>query len=68
MAKVIIHKKKKIMPALLPPGAMEDIAKACSCGRKTVYNALRRGLRGPMSNKVKAYCLEKYGSEVEGNE
>ena len=67
MAKVIIRTTRKVMPALLPPGAIDDIAKVCGCGRKTVYNALRKGMKGPVSNRVKAYCLEKDGTEVENN-
>nr|DAY55016.1 MAG TPA: putative GntR-family transcriptional regulator [Caudoviricetes sp.] len=63
MAKQIIKKKKKVMPDLLPPGAMSDISKVCGCSRKTVYNALRRQYKGIISDKVRAYVVEKYGVE-----
>lgn len=63
MAKQIIKKKKKVMPTLLPPGAMSDISRVCDCSRKTVYNALRCQSKGIKSDKVRAYVLEKYGVE-----
>lgn len=62
---IVIKKKKKVMPTLLPPGAMGSISKACGCSRKTVYNALRQQYKGIVSDKVRAYVLEKYGVEVE---
>lgn len=64
MAKVIIKKTKKVMPALLPPGAINDIAKALGCVRSTVWDALRNNRKGPVSDKIRAYVLERYGTEV----
>lgn len=63
MAKQILKKKEKVMPTLLPPGAMSDISRVCDCSRKTVYNALRCQNRGIVADKVRAYVLEKYGVE-----
>lgn len=64
MTKVIIRKTKKVMPALLPPGAIGDIARTLGCVRSTVWDALRNNRRGPVSDKIRAYVLEKYGTEV----
>lgn len=68
MAKVIIKKTKKMMPALLPPGAIMDIAKVLGHSRTTVWGALRKNRQGEAADKIRTYVLEKYGTEVEGNE
>lgn len=54
MATIII--KEVELPLLPPPGWKKLVAEAAGVSEKTVYNALRRGLRGEQSNKV----LEAY--------
>ena len=53
------------MPLILPPGAKGEIAKTLGCGRATVWAALVHNRKGPVANKIRAYVLEKYGTEVE---
>ncbi|MEG2791917.1 MAG: hypothetical protein RSA98_10085 [Odoribacter sp.] len=67
MTKIVIKKVKKVMPMLLPPNAIVDTAKALKCSRTTVWGALRNNRRGPVSDRVRAYVLENYGTAV-GNE
>ena len=52
----------------LPRGAMGEIARALGGGQKTVYNALRRGMTGKVSDRVKLYVLERYGAGVPGRD
>ena len=49
-------------------GGMGEIARALGCGQKTVYNALRRGMTGKVSDRVKLYVLERYGAGVPGRD
>ena len=53
MAKVIIKKTKKMMPALLPPGAIMDIAKVLGHSRTTVWGALRKNRQGEAADKIR---------------
>ncbi len=64
MAKIVIEKMRKMMPALLPPGAISETAKVMKCSRSTVWDALRNNRKGPVSDRIRAYVLEKYGREV----
>ena len=52
------------MPALLPSGWVLETAKAMKCARSTVWDAMRNNRKGPVSDKIRAYVLEKYGTEV----
>lgn len=64
MTKVVIKKIKKVMPALLPSGWVQETAKAMGCSRSTVWDAMRNNRKGPVSDKIRAYVLEKYGTEI----
>lgn len=64
MTKIVIEKKRKVMPMLLPMGAISETAKVVKCSRSTVWDALRNNRKGPVSERIRAYVLEKYGTEV----
>lgn len=70
-----IHKKMKTiiiknveMPLFPPKGWKKKVAQAAGCSEKTVYNALRGGIRGPQANKVfeayKQVCGENPTIEI----
>lgn len=40
------------VPVVPPRGWKKKVALAAGCSEKTVYNALRGGLKGPQANKV----------------
>jgi hypothetical protein len=42
------------------PGYMTKLAKTCGCSRMTVYNALRRNLKGDVADRVRNVYRIKY--------
>ena len=40
------------VPPVPPRGWKKKVALAAGCSEKTVYNALRGGIKGPQANKV----------------
>lgn len=40
------------VPVLPPRGWKKKVMEAAGCSEKTVYNALRGGIKGPKANKV----------------
>ena len=50
MKTVII--KEYELPLVPPTGYKKAVAKAAGVSEKTVYNAIKGGLRGPQSDKV----------------
>jgi hypothetical protein len=51
------NNKSVIVP---PSGYVNELAKLCGCSRITVYNALRKGLRGEKSDMVRKMYRTKY--------
>lgn len=62
MKTVII--KEYELPLVPPTGYKKAVAKAAGVSEKTVYNAIKGGLRGPQSNKVMQAYKELYGKPV----
>lgn len=60
MATTII--KEVELPVLPPKGWKKKVAKAAGCSEKTVYNALRGGIKGPQANKVMEAYKNIYGT------
>lgn len=52
------------MPLVPPTGYKKAVAKAAKVSEKTVYNAIKRGLKGPQSDKVIHVYREMYGKPV----
>lgn len=65
MSTIII--KEVELPLLPPRGWKKRVAQAAGCSEKTVYNALRGGIKGPQANKVFETYKQLYGkpSKVE---
>lgn len=53
--------KEVELPVVPPKGWAEAVAAAAGVSRKTVYNALQRGIKGPQSNKVLETYKNLYG-------
>ena len=62
MKTVII--KEYELPLVPPTGYKKAVAKAARVSEKTVYNAIKRGLKGPQSNKVMETYKELYGKPI----
>lgn len=62
MKTVII--KEYELPLVPPTGYKKAVAKAAGVSEKTVYNAIKRGLRGKQSDKVFQVYKELYGKPV----
>ncbi|WP_370789941.1 hypothetical protein [Bacteroides nordii] len=52
------------LPLVPPTGYKKAVAEAAGVSEKTVYNAIKRGLRGEQSDKVIAAYRELYGKPV----
>ncbi|QUR46132.1 hypothetical protein FQN58_24570 [Bacteroides xylanisolvens] len=52
------------LPLVPPTGYKKAVAKAAGVSEKTVYNAIKGGLRGPQSDKVMQVYKELYGKPV----
>lgn len=53
--------KEVELPLLPPKGWKKKVAEAAGCCEKTVYNALRRKLKGPQANKVLEVYKQLFG-------
>ena len=53
--------KEVELPVGPPKGWAAAVAKAAGVSKKTVYNALQRGLKGPQSNRVLETYKNLYG-------
>lgn len=62
MATVII--KEVELPVAPPVGYKKAVAEAANVSEKTVYNAIRRGIKGPQSAKVMEAYKNLYGKPV----
>lgn len=62
MKTVII--KERELPLVPPTGYKKAVAEAAGVSEKTVYNAIKRGLRGKQSDKVIRVYKEMYGKPV----
>ncbi|WP_099464969.1 MULTISPECIES: hypothetical protein [Parabacteroides] len=52
------------LPVLPPKNWKRRVAEVAGVSEKTVYNAIRRGIKGPQSNKVMEVYKNLYGRIV----
>lgn len=62
MKTVII--KEYELPLVPPTGYKKAVARAAGVSEKTVFNAIKRGLRGKQSDKVMQTYRELYGKPI----
>lgn len=56
--------KEVELPVVPPKNWKKEVAEAAGVSEKTVYNAIRRGVKGPQSNKVLETYKKLYGKVV----
>jgi hypothetical protein len=56
-----IRIKEVELPSVLPVGWKSEVAKAAGVGEKTVYNAIRKGMRGPQCDRAREVYKSLYG-------
>lgn len=52
------------MPLAPPMGYKKAVAEAAKVSEKTVYNAIRRGMKGPQSDRVIETYKHMYGKPI----
>lgn len=58
---VTVKIKELELPVVPPKNWKKEVAQSAGVSEKTVYNAIRRGVRGPQSNKVMSVYANLYG-------